>query len=693
MRVPSLQTLLVLLNLLIFAKSSYAQIAAEPSPFASENANSVVPGELFTEPPTLINLGFEWLIQSDENRNAQVEVWYRKAGGEMWHDALPMLRLNGERIYSESRLDVITPNMFAGSVLNVEPDTQYEVRFRISDPDGVVGNPERLATVRTRAEPKPYAGGREFHVYPHGYDGYKQQPAFEGLMCAYNYWCAGTDWATSGRPRVRAGDRIIVHAGTYKYNRYEYTNDPTVNRTFPLDGTYYLTADGTPDRPISIVGAGDGEVIFDGNGNYALFDVRAADYTYFEGITFRNSEIGILAGTQFIAGAKGLSVKRSRFQDVGAGIFTNYSGSRGFYIADSHFVGRNDPDHLIGWRGELWQQFAGVENQVFPPPMRSYVAVKLYGPGHVVAYNYIANFHDGINIETYGNPDGSTASGPDIPDGPKYPTRNYWDRRPVAIDFYGNHITNSHDNPIEADGGMHNIRIMNNMLINHPSHAFCNQPALGGPVYWIKNIAYHLPGGSTRITAGSAGVVFYNNTILSETSVAAASNVHWRNNLFLGEESQSAIFSVTSLTDYSTSDFNGFRPNPAAANAFEWQSPSAEALADITDPDYETRLQSIQAVSLEEFASLTGQDRNSVLVDYDIFVNVPQLSAKNIGTLQRLYDANTLDFRLREGATAIDKGMQLPTITDNFTGEYPDLGALEFAAPIPSYGPRPEPIQ
>ena len=164
----------------------------------------------------------------------------------------------------------------------------------------------------------------------------------------------------------------------------------------------------------------------------------------------------------------------------------------------------------------------------------------------------------------------------------------------MAIDFYGNYITNSHDNPIEADGGMHNIRIMNNMLINHPSHAFCNQPALGGPVYWIRNIAYHLPGGSTRITAGSAGVVFYNNTILSETSVAGASNAHWRNNLFLGEESQDMIFSVTSLTDYSSSDFNGFRPNPAAAAAFSWRSPSSGSLADISDPDYEAQLQSVE---------------------------------------------------------------------------------------------------
>jgi hypothetical protein len=55
--------------------------------------------------------------------------------------------------------------------------------------------------------------------------------------------------------------------------------------------------------------------------------------------------------------------------------------------------------------------------------MASYVAVKLYRPGHVVAHNYIADFHDGINVETYGNPDGSVASGPGIADDPKYPPR------------------------------------------------------------------------------------------------------------------------------------------------------------------------------------------------------------------------------------------------------------------------------
>ncbi|HEX5047041.1 MAG TPA: hypothetical protein VFX89_07960, partial [Gammaproteobacteria bacterium] len=632
---------------LLLTLAAATAVAQGPATVARPGPNVAVPGELVIEPATLINLGFEWWLQGDDNRNASVAVAFRKEGDGAWRDALPLLRLQGERIYAESRVDVVAPNMFAGSVLDLSPNTPYEVRLTLTDPDGVSGTAERTVVVRTRAEPQPSRNGRTLHVYPHGFAGQKTEPSFEGLMCAYNEWCAGTDWATSGRPRVRPGDTIVVHAGTYKYNRYEYTNDPTVNRTTPLDGTYYLTADGTADAPIAIVAAGDGEVVFDGAGNYALFDVRAADYTYFEGITFRNAEVAILAGTQFIAGSKGLTVKRSRFENVGAGVFTNFSGSSGFYIADSVFIGRNDPKHLIGWAGEMWTKFRGVEGQIFPPAMASYVAVKLYGPGHVVAHNYIADFHDGINVETYGNPDGSVASGPGIADGPKYPPRAYWELRPVAIDFYGNYITNSHDNPIEADGSMHNIRILRNMFINHASHAFCNQPTLGGPVYWIRNIAYHLPGGSTRLTNGAAGVLFYNNTILSETAAAGASNTHWRNNLMLGESSAPAIFSVTTYTSYTSSDYNGFRPNPNAAASFVWSAPPAGTVADYNGPGHTAKLEPREFASLAEFSAGTGQDRHSVLLDYDVFQNVPKLDAQDAATVQKLYDARDLDFRLR----------------------------------------------
>jgi hypothetical protein len=653
--------------------------------------DQVTPGQFVIDPPTLENLGFEWFIDGDADRDAVVEVSYRREGTSEWRAALPMLRLGGERITNGSQLDVLVPPMFAGSILDLEPDTPYETRFVMTDPDGVSGPATKTMTVRTRPEPMPFEGGRVFHVYPHGFQGEKTEPSFEGLMCAYNFTCSGTDWATAGRPRVRPGDTILVHAGLYKYNRYEYTNDASVNRTVPLDGTYYLTADGTEDMPIAIKAAGDGEVIFDGDGNFALFDVRAADYTYFEGLTFRNAEYAILAGTQFIAGSKGLTVKRSRFEDVGAGVFTNYSGSSNFYIADNWFYGRNDPDHMIGWAGDaLWAQFDGVDGQVFPPVMASYVAVKVYGPGHVVAYNYVADFHDGIDVETYGNPDGSVASGPGVLDGPKYPPEEYWDRRPVAIDFYNNYITNSHDNPIEADGSMHNVRIMRNMFINHPSHAFCNQPALGGPVYWIRNIAYNLPGGSTRLTGGSAGVVFYNNTILSETS-GTPQNTHWRNNLILGQNagggfggqtSGPVLFSVTTATSYSSSDYNGFGVNPDAEVSFRWNSPPADVR--VPSDDIEQRGFS----TLSAYSQATGQDRNSIEVDYSVFVDVPQLDARDIENLQRLYDAADLDFSLVPGSAAVDRGLVLPNVSDEFSGQAPDLGALEVGQDLPHYGPR-----
>ena len=105
--------------------------------------------------------------------------------------------------------------------------------------------------------------------------------------------------------------------------------------------------------------------------------------------------------------------------------------------------------------------------------------------------------------------------------------------------------------------------MLRNLFINHPSHAFCSQPVLGGPVYWIRNIGYNLPGGSSRFF-GAAGVMFYNNTILSETT-GTTSNTHWRNNLILGQNGapdfrrlRPNLFGITTFTNYTSSDYNGF---------------------------------------------------------------------------------------------------------------------------------------
>ena len=190
--------------------------------------------------------------------------------------------------------------MFAGSILDLEPDTAYEARF-VHD-----GSRRRQRTGGERDEDgdRAHASGADAGRGRQGVSRLPDEVAgaedssrrSKGIMCAYNYYCGAGDTAPGGRPRVKPGDTILVHAGTYAYHYEFYGNQTTVNATTTFEGTYYLTADGTPEKPIVIKAAGDGEVILDGRGNFNLFNVKAADYNYFEGITFRNTSIAIWAG-------------------------------------------------------------------------------------------------------------------------------------------------------------------------------------------------------------------------------------------------------------------------------------------------------------------------------------------------------------------------------------------------------------
>jgi hypothetical protein len=262
-------------------------------------------------------------------------------------------------------------------------------------------------------------------------------------------------------------------------------------------------------------------------------------------------------------------------------------------------------------------------------------------------------------------------------------------------------MTNFHDNVFEIDGSMHNIRVMRNMMLNSASHPFCNQPAIGGPVYWIRNIAYNAPFGAVRMTEGAPGVVFLNNTILSEFNAPTSGNLHMFNNLILGQKALPAIFSVTTYTNYSESDYNGFRPNPEDKESFHWNSPAEGLAQDYHDllqggggyrvpvpAGFRKTLVSRAYPTLSAYSAGAHQDQHSVLVDYDVFENVKQLDAKDVKKVQKLYKAEDSDFHLKPGSAAVDKGVVIPQVTDGFAGAAPDLGALEAGQPMPHYGPR-----
>jgi hypothetical protein len=307
----------------------------------------------------------------------------------------------------------------------------------------------------------------------------------------------------------------------------------------------------------------------------------------------------------------------------------------------------------------VWGKYPG-----FPALITSEYAVKVYGQGHVVAHNYVANFHDAIDNATFGNPS-------PVPQ-----------EQGASVDFYGNDMFNITDNCIELDGGVHNMRAFDNRCINTAQLAYSTQPVFGGPAYIYRNISYNnTTAGGLKLLDNPAGILVYNNTFIGGAgALGPASNMHFRNNLIVGDGWKKPIFQVKTFTPYSTSDYNGFGPNPVQGN-FAWDGPPFDsANGGKAHKTYDT---------LGDYQKGSGQDAHSVLVDLNAFVNVSPVDPSDP---RRLYAPEALDFRLRPHSVAIDRGVVLPTITDGFTGKAPDLGAIEFDSKPSHYGPEVWPL-
>lgn len=322
------------------------RVLAAAAHAAPSNPQATVPGDFYVEPATLHSLGFEWNIEGDENRNGRVKVEYRRAGAVEWRQALDLLRIYHEQVAATDPSQAYTcGNLYAGSILFLEPATEYDVRLALDDPDG--GHAEKLLRVSTKSLPTWPEGGRRLHVYPDGssgQNGRKESPAFDSFAAAYG--------------ESRPGDHVVLHAGEYR-------------------GNFELARGGTRTSPIVVRSAGDGPVVITGKGN--LFDVTGGHDHWIHGLTFRGGSGGIYNAPGDV-GTHGLTVTRCRFEDCYAGVFTRSPACRDLYIADNTFEGTKGSWHRNGEKNPFWK------------------AVWLAGQGVDVCYNRIHNLWDGLSV-------------------------------------------------------------------------------------------------------------------------------------------------------------------------------------------------------------------------------------------------------------------------------------------------------
>ncbi|PCJ57077.1 MAG: hypothetical protein COA79_17255 [Planctomycetota bacterium] len=313
-------------------------------------------GNVFKETPTIHCLGVRWAILGDANKNATIHVNYRKKGKQEWLKGYPLFRTRPNPHNSNrSRIHTVKGGwMFAGSILGLEEDTEYEVKLRLEDPDG--GKVSKQLTMKTWKEPTEPKGMVTKYVIPGdgGGTGTKADP-FKG--------------STAAVATAAPGNLFQFAKGSYS--------------------KFSVKANGTEQKPIIFRGPTTGEANIDGGGSsnpkvkprVSVIRIKDRKHLWFENLSIRNGFYAINGNS-----SSNIVVRRCKFRNVAKG-FNAQNG--GYKKSVHHFIVDND---YLG--PTKWPRERGIE---------TFCLTYMSGSGHIVAYNKISNAGDAVHGTGHGS--------------------------------------------------------------------------------------------------------------------------------------------------------------------------------------------------------------------------------------------------------------------------------------------------
>ncbi len=707
------------------------------SAFAGIAADKIQPGKLDIDPPTLIGLGFEWWVSGDDNKDAQLTVQYRKEGAQEWLPGLaPVYHPRGNAASMGWR--EVVDSHFAGSVIDLEKDTAYEVRLTLTDPNGVTGEAEQIFTARTRRVPEAAEGGRRIevsadgskgekledvltklqpgdtvllhagiyapppfqappspaktggdkvhpgegrvlHVYPPRYKGKKEKPNFRNLMEAYHGGRWEWDVQFYDLPEaVQPGDTIVLHAGKYETQQFNYRYALALWQ----HGTYRFTREGTAEQPITIKAAGDGPVVLDGGGAYRMFDLLQAKHHVFDGLTLENAFIALDVGAaEKQMQGKGIVIQDCAIRSVRRGIV----GSEGSdiriidtSIEEGAFEDRQEGTYTVVADGTAEQPIT------FKPAGDG--AVVIDGGDNFLLFDVMNADHLIFEDLTFRNTFTAIHAG----------------RRGPGSGSTGITVKSCRFEEIQngvfgLNGACRSFTILDNVFLgrlsgNNPGGYAVNLSGAGHAVGYNYSNGFwdhlNVQASSTSIEGYRAfNIDFYNNIcIRGRDNIFEVDGTMW-NTRFLRNKcvysaggawsSQPTIIGPAYYIRNLLYLKNGFKfvGSTGGIRAFH------NTIIGKGGKGPEEHL--INNLIIEESGGTVG---------FDAFKNVPQpedwlyFPSDDSGPV----DVRKLDFSLVEGSAAIDAGQVIPGF--DYIGDAPDLGALETGKPVPHYGPRTQKI-
>ncbi len=342
---------------------------------------------LESELPTFHCLGYRWMIKGDDNNNLHIQLRYKKSDATDWRDALPLHRVEPEAM--ESLQPAKGQVLYAGSILFLEPQTSYDVQLTLHDPD----NKEPLvrSLTQTTLSETIEAKTKRLRYLDATADAKQANGSKEHPWCAFDQACK----------HLQPGDKLIILPGTYVSEAY-------------------VKLRGTAEQPIVLSGSNAETCIIKGGKNRSGLELSGSQHAHIENLRITESYWGMR-----VIAAQDLVIRNCFFDGVGTGIFGDSSKSKRLLILNNHIQGvlpfPYKKDMKTTYTGEL----RGVD---------------IAGAAHIVAYNTVHGFRDGIDLR--GKP-------------------------PITgVDIHNNDIYDCYDDGIELDFSDQNTRAFYNRITN-----------------------------------------------------------------------------------------------------------------------------------------------------------------------------------------------------------------------------------
>ncbi len=387
---------------------------------------------------------------------------------------------------------------------------------------------------------------------------------------------------------------------------------------------FTLSTSGQPGRPIILRGESVDGVTF--SGKLTLTDLA---HVWLENVT--------VLGEVRLNGSSNMVVRGCKVHTPGEGI----SFQRGAAVPHDNYIVDNDVVGAANW----------VDSQLSVSGYNGGEGIEFTGSGHVVCFNHVKGFRDDISLMEYDEAFEQT-----------------------SIDICNNDIEEATDDAVEADSAMGNVRVVRNRVKNC-FDGLSSQPDLGGPTYYLRNTLFNVLYTPFKFHNGTVGDQVFHNTVLKNGDAfgcyagATWSRAVFRNNLFLGGPGGTwggYANGTGRVLDLADAD---------ATCSFDYDGLGS------TTGTFEGKVGATRFTSLATLRAMTSEG-HAQEVDLSVFAHaVPFPSAA-------FPPKADVDLSLAPGSLAVDHGVVLAGLDEDFSGLAPDLGALELGAAPPVVGPR-----